>query len=409
MKRTSRPILASLILVLLMACVGGGGSQWFVVRRLDLPLSVPVTCTLKAVEAASASLPAIPDVWSFKIVFMAPESQVIRKGQPLIRFDTSDQVLKMEKMTSDRDQAGKAIEKETLDLRDRLLDLNRRIEEARAQLRKLRQKVEVPEDLQSRVELEKSRLDCDLAEAEVHSLEEERRLQESLGSAQMQILTGRRQRASQRVDELERGLQEMAVPAARDGLVIYTPDWRGDKHKVGDTVSRFDQVLLVADLSRLVAEATVAEMDVARVRLGQRAFLRLESDPEHEVPARVLDIAPVVRRQDWDNARKVAFLRLALDRTYPEKMRPGMRFRGDLQVGRVARALAVPADAIVLGPAGPVIYRWAGLFQASEPVALKLGPLSGNLVQVLSGLNEGDRILQQPASSSQSANSEVSP
>ncbi|MCI0658046.1 MAG: efflux RND transporter periplasmic adaptor subunit, partial [Acidobacteria bacterium] len=380
-----------------------------VIRPLDLPLTVPVEGTLQAVEAAAASLPIIPNVWNFKIVSMAPESQAIKKGQPLLGLDTSEQVREMEKVASERDQALKAMEKETLDLRDRLLDLDRRMQEARARLRKLQQKVEVPEDLLSHVELEKSRLDRDLAEAEAHSLEEERGLQESLGSAQVRILSGRRERASQRVADLERGLKQMTVPAARDGLVIYTPDWRGEKRKVGDNISRFDRALAVADVNRLAAEATVAEMDVARVQMGQRASLRLESDPEREVPARVLDIAPIVRQQGWDNPRRVALIRLALDRTDPEKMRPGMRFRGDLQVGRVARALAVPGDAVVPGPDGPVAYRCAGFFQACERVALKLGPRSGNLVQVLAGLNEGDRVLTHPLSTSESPLSEVSP
>lgn len=407
MSRWSRALRASLTLALLTACVGGGGSSWFVIRPLDLPLTVPVDGALQPVESAPASLPDIPNVWSFKIVSMAPESQAIRKGQPLLGLDTSEQIREMEKMVSERDQAVKAMEKEGLDLRDRLLDLDRRMEEARARLRKLQQKVEVPEDLLSRVELDKSRLDRDLAEAEARSLEEERTLQESLGSAQMQILSARRQRASQRVADLERGLRQMTVASPRDGLVIYTPDWRGEKRKVGDTINRFDQVLAVADVSRLGAEATVAEMDVARVKVGQRATFRLESDPEREVPARVLDIAPILRQQGWDNPRRVAFLRLALDHTDPEKMRPGMRFRGDLQVGRAARALVVPGDAVVLEPTGPVACRWAGFLQACERVPLKLGPRSGNLVQVLAGLNEGDRVLRYPLSSESSP--EVSP
>ena len=409
MSRSIRPLTASLALVFLMACIGGGGSRWFVVRPQDLPLTVPLSGALQAVETASAILPSIPNVSSFKIVSMATESQAIRKGQPLLILDSSEQVRELERVTSERDQAVKAIEKETFDLRDRLLELDRQVDEARARLRKQRQKVEVPEDLQSRVELEKSRLDLGLAEAEVGLLNEERLLQESLGAAQMRMLAGRRERASQRVADLQRGLREMTVPAARDGLVIYKEDWRGEKRKVGDTISRFDRALLVADVSQLMAEATVAEMDVARVQVGQRAILRLESDPEHPFPARILSIAPIVRPQGWNSPRKVAFLRLALDRTEPDKMRPGMRFRGDLQVDRVPRVLAIPEDAIVIGPAGPVTLRWAGLFKTPEPVALKLGSRSGNLVQVLSGLNQGDRILRQPPSASEPSSSEGLP
>ena len=409
MSRSIRPLTASLTMVFLMACIGGGGSRWFVVRPQDLPLTVPLSGALRAVETASAVLPSIPNVLSFKIVSMAAEGQAIRKGQPLLSLGSGDQVLELERVTTERDQTVKAIEKEKFDLRDRLLELDRQVDEARARLRKQQKKVEVPEDLQSRVELEKSRLDWELAETEVRLLNEERLLQESLGAAQMRMLAGRRERSSQRVADLQRGLREMTVPAARDGLVIYKEDWRGEKRKVGDTISPFDQVLLVADVSRLMAEATVAEMDLARVQVGQRAILRLESDPGHPFPARILSIAPIVRSEGWNNPRKVAFLRLALDRTEPDRMRPGMRFRGDLQVDRVARVLAIPEDTIAFGPTGPVTFRWAGLFKAPEPVALKLGASGGNLIQVLSGLNQGDRILRQPAPATEPSNSEVFP
>lgn len=395
MKALCRLLSFTIAVALVAGCGPGGRSAWVVVHSMDLPLTVEAVGVLKAVESAPVALPSIPEVMGFKIAQMAPESRPIRKGQPLLILDTSDLVRELEKKISERDLASKEIEKRALELRDRLLELDRQRDEARANLRKTRQKVEVPDQLQARVELDKIRLDLKLAEEEVHSLEEQRRLQESMASAEMQILAGRRERAARRVGDLEEGIRNMTVGAPRDGLVIYSANWRGEKRKPGDTVSRFDQVLQVADLNHLGADATVGEVDVGRVQAGQTVTLRLESDPEREHAARVVQIDAIVAQEGWNSPRKVAFLRLSLERTDPERMRPGMRFRATVQVGREPRALVIPMDAVLLEARGPVVYRGAGIGRTPERVPVKLGSRNGDLVQVVAGLKEGDRILRK--------------
>jgi RND family efflux transporter MFP subunit len=391
------------------SCAGKAGSEWIVIRPQDLPLQVPTSGVLKAEAASRLVLPVLPDVWDFKIAGMAPENQPIRKGMPLLTLDTSSLSQELQRKVTERDKAAKEIEQEKLDLREKLLDLDKKLDEARAQDRKSSRKVEVPEELQSRVELDKARLDLELAQGEVRSLEGQRALEQELADAQLKLLSGRRDRAAASVADLEQGLRAMVVPAPRDGFVVYTPDYRGDKHKVGDRVTRWDQVLEVVDLDNLGAEATVDERDVERLQAGQKATLRLESDPQHEISARLLEIDAIVRQQSWDNPRKVAFLRLAFDRPDLERMRPGMRFRGEIQVGRIDGTLAIPMEAVAMGTGGPMALRGTGYSNRVEPVALKLGARSGNLVQVLAGLKEGDRVAARPEASENSMTNPISP
>jgi multidrug efflux pump subunit AcrA (membrane-fusion protein) len=71
-------------------------------------------------------------------------------------------------------------------------------------------------------------------------------------------------------------------------------------------------------------------------------------------------------------------------------MRPGMRFRGQVETDRVADALVVDADAVFLKAEGPVVYRktWLG----HEKVPVELGRRNDKRVEVLSGLTEADMI-----------------
>jgi hypothetical protein len=71
-------------------------------------------------------------------------------------------------------------------------------------------------------------------------------------------------------------------------------------------------------------------------------------------------------------------------------LRPGMRFRGQVETERLHDVLQIPAEAVFVTPEGPVAYREtrAGL----ERVPLELGRSSTESIEVKSGLAAGDHI-----------------
>ncbi len=364
------------------------------VRRMDLPLTVEASGSLRASRSAKIAPPDVPEVWNFKIAQMTPESREVRKGDPVLTLDTTILQQELEKKTAERDQASKEIEKKKLELGAQALDVDGQLAEAQAKMRRAKLKVDVPEDLRARVDLERDRLDLELAEAEVRSLGEQRRLRDLSGAAEMEILKGRRDRAAERVRTLQEGLHRMTLTAPQDGLIVYMPNWRGDKHKVGDPISKWERPVEVADLSAMEADATVGEADASRVKIGQAVKVRLEASPERDYSARIVELSPVVRRQSSDVPVKVISLRFTFDRSDTERMRPGMRFRAEIEVDRVTNALVIPLDAVFLRPGRPVAYRLSGTGLDEAP--LKLGARNKMLVQVLAGLEAGDRISLSP-------------
>jgi len=100
-----------------------------------------------------------------------------------------------------------------------------------------------------------------------------------------------------------------------------------------------------------------------------------------------------VQRESWRSEQKVVRLEIELDETDTRKMRPGMRFRGDVEIDRAEQALLVDADAVFLEPEGPIVYRrtvWG-----HEAVPVELGRRNEKRVEVLDGLSEGDAISLQ--------------
>ncbi len=369
---------------------GGDALEWVAVERGELVLGIPVEGELQAQEASVLGAPSIPRLYNFQISFMAPEGRRVAAGEPVLSFDTSelDQLL-LQRM-ADRDSAEKEIEKRRTDLAKRRAETELRLAEARADLRKVRLELEVPEDLVAAKELALQRIDRDLAGLEIAYLEEKLELLDRQAEAELGALEERRTRAASRVREIEGYLERLRIEAPRDGIVIYTTDWRGEKHKVGDTAWRGNPILQVPDLERLEAAGTVDEADAGALAAGQRVTLRLDAHPDRELTGRVARIGRTVQRRSPRDPVKVVRLEIDLDRVEPAILRPGMRFRGRVETERLDDAVLVPSAAVAATAEGAMVYRKTAL--GVEEVRPGLGRRGEDAVEVLSGLSEGDRV-----------------
>ncbi len=375
---------------------GAGGdldAGWTEVRRADLVLGVEVTGTLAAVESSFLGPPPVPDVWDFKITMMAPEGKDVKRGEPVLAFDASELQKKLELKLAERDAARKRIEEKEMTValareRDRL-----RVAEAEARRRKASLKVVVPEELQKAQELERARLELEEAEREIAFVRAAVAGAARADEAELASLRDQHDAADRRVREIREAIEQMTVRAPRDGTVIYTADWRDEKKKVGDSVWRGERVLEIPDLRRMKARGEVDEADAGRIRAGQRVVLRLDAHPEMEFTGKVASVWNVFERKSWREPQKVMRLEVELDRTDSARMRPGMRFRGTIETERNPGALLVPSQAVFPTREGPVAYRKT-LF-GWRKVRLETGRRNEKEVEILAGLEQGDRVAQR--------------
>lgn len=366
--------------------------EWGQVQRQDLVTGVEVTGTLGAIQSVELGPPQLANSWDFKIAFMAPEGMEVRQGQPVLGFDTSElENTLMEKQT-ERDSAQKELEKKQAEL-DRLRGEDElRLAEARAKARRAELEVDVPADLVAAKELADSRADLELARREIAYLESRLSLRGREAGAEIEALQNRRDRAAARVREAEAAIARMTVTAPRAGTVVYLNDPRREreKKKVGDSAWRGEKIVEIPDLHNMRASGEIDEADAGRVAVGQRVTLRLDAYPDVLYAGRVSSLRGAVQKRSTGDPVKVMGLDLSLDRTDPQRMRPGMRFLGTIELERVTGALVVPAEAVFNRPEGPVVYRrtrWG-----TEEIRPKLGRRNDRWVEVLVGLAQGDAI-----------------
>jgi RND family efflux transporter MFP subunit len=145
------------------------------------------------------------------------------------------------------------------------------------------------------------------------------------------------------------------------------------------------EMFTVVNLGNLWVLADVYEQEIAFVRAGQQAEMRAAAFPGQVFKGRVHFVYPTVAQQTRTLKVRLEFPNPGL------KLRPGMY--GDVEIRLdAAEGLVAPAEAVVNTGEQTYVFvaRGAGRF---EPRAVTVGRRDGEMVEVLSGLAEGDEVV----------------
>ncbi len=176
------------------------------------------------------------------------------------------------------------------------------------------------------------------------------------------------------------------IRAAIDGQVVER------EITLGELVSPDRESLMVlADTSTLWVLADVPEARLASVAVGARAWVMTGSFEGERFAGQVAFISPLV-----DPMTRTAPVRIEVPRGVLGALRPGMFAQVEIAAaaeagdGQAAR-IAVPMDAVQTVEGGPAVFvPVEGEPNTFAKRAVRIGPVVGGMVPVLSGLSEGE-------------------
>jgi HlyD family secretion protein len=366
--------------------------EWLRATKGDLVTGFEVSGTLAAVSSDTLGPPPLDDVWQFKIARLEQEGADVKKGQPVLAFDTQELQRRLDEKSAEAEEARKQIEKERSDLALQTKGERMQLAEAEARRGKAKLKLEAPPDVQAINERQTIEIEFNIAKRETEAIKARIEALERAAQARIALLVSKQTQAADIVARTQRAIQMMNVAAPRDGTVVYVTNWNGDKKKVGDDVWKADRVLEIPDLSNMKADGEVDEADAGRVKIGQRVTLRLDAHPDQEFQGTIVGSGRTVqRKRGTQDPLKVLRVDIKLDKTDPAKMRPGMRFQGTIELARVKNAVLIPREAVSVASSGPYVHR-RGAFDV-DIVPVKLGRENDKFVEVLEGIQPGDRVL----------------
>jgi RND family efflux transporter MFP subunit len=264
-----------------------------------------------------------------------------------------------------------------------------------------------------------SRAELDTAEAQVESL----KARIAVAQQQMQV-------AESQVKAMRTDLDDMVVRAPFDGVAISKDAQPGEMISPVSAGGGFTRtgICTIVDMSSLEIEVDVSESYINRVKPGQPVEALLDAYPDWRIPAKVITTVPSADRQKATVRVRIGFdfpaLREPQGRPEPGRGTAGpgspragskgeqvdARILPDMSVkvsflsetpepvvaGDAARPrLLVPKGAVRTVDGTAIVFVVKG--ERAERRAVKTGANDGDLVEVISGLTAGDRVVTEGA------------
>ena len=144
-------------------------------------------------------------------------------------------------------------------------------------------------------------------------------------------------------------------------------------------------VVTLMDLSKVKIEIHVSERDVGKIHIGQKANITVDAYPGKKFHGEVSNINPAADPMTRSFAVEITVAN-------PEmKLRAGMFARVEIVTAERKNVLLIPVDGIL--SKGSKSYAFVVENGKARKRPLQLGLQEGSMVQVVSGLQEGEKII----------------
>ena len=212
---------------------------------------------------------------------------------------------------------------------------------------------------------------------------------------------------AERMDKAERQIAACMIKAPAPGLVVYASSSEifmrrggggGSSRTIaeGETVYERQKIITLPDTAEMIAEIAVHEAEVDKVRPGQRAVITLDPFPDETFKGQVLKVAqlPDASRGFLNPDLKVYTTQVLIEGTY-DYLKPGMSAKVEILVQQLKDVIIVPVT-VVANRQGKKVCFVVTPGGSSEERAIKTGAFDDTFVEIVEGLEEGEKVLLNP-------------
>jgi len=371
-------------------------AQW-AVARVSASGQIPTTrvkrgpVTIKVTEAGElrakdqVTVSAINDK---QILWLCPEGKYVRTGDTLVVFESAKYVI-----SSDEAHSSLLVARAELEQAQSDLEAQRSKEEA------ARQRYESLPELEKKGFVMASEVQqAKLAWQELQS--NSRSKEASVKAAQANV-----DRAGKAAAQEQRKLREGVMLAPRAGLVVYatsgTPE-EAKKISVGMVPFQGMDLMYLPDVSSMLVDTEIGEIDLGRVRVGEPASVALDAFPGVQFKGEVIAISNLAKRkinratgkQTGAKVFDVTVRVLADD----SRLKPGLTATVEILSNQYENALTVPLEAVFYDEnERPIVYvRKRGKVEARS---VEFSDSNDRVAVVKKNLEFNDEVLLAPPGS----------
>ena len=340
------------------------------------------------IKAANAVTVDVPDNvrGNIQLVYLVTEGIVIQAGDIIAQLDTVDAVQRLENELDQLETTEASFELLLEDQTNSILDLENNVRSAELSYAQMELQLR---NLEFSSVLEQKQGELDMENARISRDESKRKLAAQKIINEAELVQRKINLEGQREDVLEtrQELEALTLFAPISGLVIHAEQGRWTsrtKIHEGDDVRRGQDLVELPDLSLLLMETRINELDADRIHLGQRTRIRFEAFPRLELEGRVTDLSTLAQEtQDGGNVRVFPAIITLVEND--SRVRPGMTASVDIIVDELENCVRIPLSAV-----GVIDQKtYVKIVDEDDPVEVTLGSRNESEAQVLAGLEVG--------------------
>ncbi len=185
------------------------------------------------------------------------------------------------------------------------------------------------------------------------------------------------------ISEAKRKLDDLILISPINGTVTYIDI------KVGEEIeTQVANKVKITDLSKIYVEADIDEIDIGKIKKGSKAKIILDSYPDEELIGNIYYISEIGDESTGAVTYKV---KLSIVDNKGLNIRTLMSANIDIEIEGVENVLILPNSAITEKDDKKFVTLLLG--EEKREIEIKTGYSDGINTEIISGLNEGDRIL----------------
>lgn len=242
---------------------------------------------------------------------------------------------------------------------------------------------------------------ADLEEAQQELVRVKTQGDSKIRQAMSQLEIDKRQLELGRVKlaKLQEQMAATKMYAPQTGLLVYAMSSSRYSNESmieeGATIRQRQAIVKIPDTSEMKVEIKVHESYVNQVRVGQMAFIVLDSLPDERFRGKVTKIAvlPDAQSRYGNNNLKVYSTEIVITDALPD-VKPGVSARAEIVITNLEDVIKVPIQCVTSVKGKQVCYvKGIG---GPKPTPVEIGLFNNKFIEIKSGLTPGDRILLSP-------------
>ncbi|MFZ2147217.1 MAG: efflux RND transporter periplasmic adaptor subunit [Sedimentisphaerales bacterium] len=216
-------------------------------------------------------------------------------------------------------------------------------------------------------------------------------------------------RQTAQVKKVKEQIEFCTIKAQAPGLVVYGTGGSDDMFRAmryrggmssgviaeGETVSEGQTILSMPDTAIMVAEISVHETEVDKVRAGQPATIVMDAFPDRVLEGEVTEVAPLPDQQRgfMNPDLKVYKTLVKIDGTH-DFLKSRMSCKVQVLVEQLQNVIIVPIQVVSNRAGKKVCYVMAS--QSPQERVVRTGLFNDTFVEVIEGLEVGEEVMLNP-------------